>query len=46
MGTRKGAAMLVMDNMYNYLGIFSFTVAQPYRNTIIPTMEAGISICV
>lgn len=29
-----------------YLGTLSSTVAHPYRKTMTPTREAGISICV
>lgn len=30
----------------DYLGMLSSTVAHPYRKTMTPTREAGISICV
>lgn len=29
-----------------YLGMLPSTVAHPYRKTMIPTTEAGMSICV
>lgn len=42
------ALELPSNNRINpfYLGMFSSTVAQPYRKTIMPTIEAGMSICV